>query len=78
MSSKVQNSDAHHSNNEQFRFLKFNEVRLQTSISKTKWYDLIKQGNAPAPIKLGRSSVWDSRQIQAWQLEQIANSGGEA
>ncbi len=40
-----------------------------------KWfYKLIKDGEFPKPIKLGRSSRWLQSEVEAWLQERIAQS----
>lgn len=42
-----------------------------------KWfYKLIKDGEFPKPIKLGRSSRWKQSEVEAWLLQRIAASRG--
>lgn len=43
-----------------------------------KWfYKLIKEGEFPKPIKLGRSSRWFKSEIEQWLKERINNSKGK-
>ena len=40
-----------------------------------KWfYKLIKDGDFPKPIKLGRSSRWMQSEVEAWLQQRIAQS----
>lgn len=40
-----------------------------------KWfYKLIKDGEFPKPIKLGRSSRWLQSEVEAWLQQRIAQS----
>lgn len=42
-----------------------------------KWfYKLIKDGQFPKPIKLGRSSRWKQSEVEDWLLQRIAVSRG--
>ncbi|MBA3164881.1 AlpA family transcriptional regulator [Salmonella enterica] len=42
-----------------------------------KWfYKLIKDGQFPKPIKLGRSSRWKQSEIEDWLQQRIADSRG--
>lgn len=59
------------------QFVKLPDVKTATSLSKTKLYALIKDGDFPAPIKLGRSSVWLMSEVQDWMDKQIAVSRGQ-
>lgn len=49
------------------RLLKFPEVRSRTQVSKTAWYRKIKDGTAPAPVRLSvRSVAWLESDIDAY------------
>lgn len=40
-----------------------------------KWfYKLIKDGQFPKPVKLGRSSRWYQREVKAWLVERTEQS----
>lgn len=42
-----------------------------------KWfYQLIKNGKFPKPIKLGRSSRWLESEVEAWLQQRITDSRG--
>ncbi|OWF86130.1 transcriptional regulator [Yersinia intermedia] len=44
-----------------------------------KWfYKLIKDGDFPKPIKLGRSSRWFKSEVEAWMLQRITQSRPES
>ncbi|KFD24828.1 helix-turn-helix transcriptional regulator [Yokenella regensburgei] len=49
-----------------------------TGLSDKWFYKLISLGEFPKPIKLGRSSRWLKSEIEAWVLERIAISRGDA
>ena len=49
-----------------------------TGLSDKWFYKLIQDGQFPKPIKLGRSSRWLRSEIEAWILERIAISRGDA
>lgn len=61
------------------QFIKLPDVKAKTSLSKTKIYALIKDEHEdfPAPIKLGRSSVWLMSEVQDWMDKQVAASRGQ-
>lgn len=43
-----------------------------------KWfYKLIKEGEFPKPIKLGRSSRWFKSEVEQWLKERINSSKGK-
>lgn len=40
-------------------------------LSRSAWYELVRTGRAPAPVKIGRASLWRESDIQRF----IAQSG---
>ena len=57
------------------KLLRLGEVLARFPVSRTTWYEGIKQGIYPAPIKLGaRSTAWRSSDIDAL-IHQRANQG---
>ncbi len=54
---------------EQLRiFLRLNQVKAATGMSRSWLYEAIRRGEFPAPISLGvRSVAWDSFSIANWQ-----------
>ena len=57
---------------DQFVDIKF--ITLLTGLSDKWFYKLIKDGEFPKPIKLGRSSRWLKSEIENWLQERIAKS----
>jgi prophage regulatory protein len=55
--------------------LRIEKVLQRTSLGRTATYELIARGQHPAPIKVGRSSVWLAREIDGW-IEQLAAQRG--
>ena len=53
-------------------------ITTYTGLSDKWFYQLIQDGKFPKPIKLGRSSRWLKSEIEAWVLERIAISRGDA
>jgi prophage regulatory protein len=51
--------------------LRIDQVRQRTGLGRTAMYELISRGQHPAPIKLGRCSMWLDREIDGW-IEQLA------
>ncbi|WP_182940089.1 helix-turn-helix transcriptional regulator [Klebsiella quasipneumoniae] len=48
---------------------------IQQSRLTDKWfYKLIKDGEFPKPIKLGRSSRWMQSEVEAWVQQRISQS----
>jgi prophage regulatory protein len=56
------------------RFQKLQAVMDDTSLPRTTLYKKIKQGEFPAPIKIGTCSVWLEHEVQEWIEKQIENS----
>jgi prophage regulatory protein len=52
------------------RLLRIDQVRQRTGLGRTATYELIARGQHPAPVKLGRSSRWVDREVDAW-VEQV-------
>ena len=47
------------------------------AIVSDKWiYKKIKDGEFPAPIKLGRKSVWLKSEVEQWMMQRIRESRG--
>ena len=53
------------------RLLRLRDVLDRTATSRSTWYELIKQGQAPAPIKVGASARWVESEVDAWIRQQI-------
>jgi len=61
------------------RFLRFPEVKERVGFSRSQVHLLIKQGNFPAPIKLGaRASAWLESSIDQWISERVSASQAKA
>lgn len=56
------------------RFLKLKAVMDDTTLPRTTLYKKIKQGEFPAPIKIGSCSVWLEHEVQEWMEKQIEMS----
>ena len=60
------------------RFVKIDEVRRLTSLSKAGLYKLIRKGEFPKPISIMAPPVaWIEHEVRAWQAERIADSRRE-
>ncbi len=56
-------------------FLRLQEVKSRTGLSKTEIYRRIAEGTFPRPIPLGKRSVgWRSDELDAWFTERIAEA----
>lgn len=58
--------------NDQFVTMTF--ITQLTGLTDKWFYKLIKDGEFPKPIKLGRSSRWLESEVEAWLQQRIAQS----
>lgn len=56
------------------RFIRVGEVIQRTSLARQTLYDHIGQGRFPAPVKLGRLSVWLEHEVQQWIEDRVEES----
>jgi prophage regulatory protein len=54
------------------------EVQRRCGRRKSAIYEDVRARKFPAPVKVGRSSRWDSREIQAWIDARIAERDARA
>lgn len=55
------------------RALFFKELRTIVPFGRTFIYQLIKEGDFPPPVKVGKRSAWSEVQVRAWWANQLAN-----
>lgn len=48
------------------RLMRLPEITSTLGIGKTKLYAMIATKQFPAPIKIGKVSVWSSVEVEAW------------
>lgn len=53
------------------RFIRMPEIKRRLALGKTKIYDLIKEGEFPAPVKVGRASCWPEQAVIQWQAQRL-------
>jgi prophage regulatory protein len=46
-------------------------VLVLVPVGRAYWYELVRDGKAPRPIKLGKRSLWLESEISAW-VERLA------
>lgn len=51
-------------------------ITAYTGLTDKWFYKLIKDGEFPKPIKLGRSSRWTESEVKAWLKQRIETSRG--
>ena len=56
------------------RFVDMAFITRLTGLTDKWFYKLIKDGEFPKPIKLGRSSRWLQSEVEAWLQERINQS----
>ena len=57
------------------RFIRMEELRRITGISRSGIYDAVRAGLFPAPIRVGlRASAWLSDEVDGWMAARVAES----
>lgn len=59
----------------QIVFLRLPEVLKRVPVGRTAWYDAIKAGEAPKPVKLGGASMWPAHEIDALARKMMTERG---
>ena len=54
------------------RFLRLCHVRERVPVCKSTLYELVAKGEFPAPLKIGRTSVWLASAVESWIASQAA------
>jgi prophage regulatory protein len=54
------------------RLIRIKEVLSTIGLGKTTLYALMKEGDFPAPRRVGKLSLWVESEVQAW-IAEIAN-----
>ena len=61
------------------RLLRRSDVADLTSIkANSTLYDMIRRGEFPPPVKLGRSSAWRESEVRQWIAERPVQTRGAA
>lgn len=55
------------------RLIRLPELTSHLGIGKTKLYAMIKTGDFPAPVKIGKVSAWRADRVDKW-LESLPKS----
>lgn len=71
----MQNDPTKHIGSDHKKLLRLSGVQAKIPLSRSAFYQGIKDGKYPPPIKFGRSSFWDEAQIDALIAQQAG--GGE-
>jgi prophage regulatory protein len=62
------------------RLLRRPGIQDKVELGRSALYDLIKRGQFPTPIKIGRSSFWVESEIDSWielRIQQARGPGQE-
>lgn len=60
------------------RFVRLPEVLTSIGVSERTLYDLMKRGEFPRPVKIGKMSVWVDEEIEAWQQARLDERQAQA
>lgn len=55
----------------QLRLCRLPATLDRVGLGRTAWLDLVREGKAPKPVKIGRATAWVSEEIDAWLRERI-------
>lgn len=59
---------------ESYRLLRLKDVENKTGVKKTQIYSLMKTGDFPASVKIGKNSVaWLEQEINSWIASKLIN-----
>jgi prophage regulatory protein len=50
----------------EIRLLRLAEVAAQVGLGKTKIYEMIRSGDFPEPMKVGKASRWRNTEVSRW------------
>ena len=48
------------------RLLPLAEVLRRVPVGRAYWYERVRDGRAPKPVKLGKRSLWVEAELDAW------------
>ncbi len=58
------------------RLLRLPQVLAAVGLGRTAVLDRVKSGAFPAPLKVGRATLWPESLVQAWVADRIRESTG--
>lgn len=53
------------------RLVRLPQCLAAVSLGRTAWLDLVKSGDAPQPVKIGRATFWVWSEVQRFIVERI-------
>jgi len=58
------------------RLVRLPSVLQTVQGGRTWWLDLVKAGKAPAPVRIGRATLWQMSALQSWIADRVRESPG--
>lgn len=62
---------------EPIRFIKLSRVLDRVGVGKTKFYEMVNNGEFPKPVKHSAGQRWVESEVVAWQQARMAEREGE-
>lgn len=56
------------------RLVRLPEALQAVSLGRTAWLDMVKDGTAPQPVKIGRATFWVWSELQGFIADRIRQS----
>jgi prophage regulatory protein len=53
------------------RLLRLPATLERVGLGRSAWLDLVREGKAPKPVKIGRASAWVESELSAWLNDRI-------
>jgi predicted DNA-binding transcriptional regulator AlpA len=63
-----------HAGQDDERLLRLPSCLQMVQIGRTAWLDMVKAGQAPQAVKIGRATFWVASEVQAFIAERIRRS----
>lgn len=63
-------------NTDAIQFLRLPQVLAMISLGRSAWLQAVQDGSAPKPRKIGRASVWNQSEVQAWMRGKMPAAKG--
>lgn len=58
------------------RLLRLPQALAMTGLGRTAWLNMVRSGEAPQPIHIGRAVAWPQSEVQAFIRDRIRQSRG--
>lgn len=63
-----------HGGRDDERLIRLPDCLQMVRIGRTAWLDMVKDGQAPRPVHIGRATFWVASEVQAFIAERIRRS----